>query len=496
MTEHQKLSDRLAALLPLLTLIICISQPILDVLSYWQRELDFPNIFTMTLRLFILLSGVLIGYLVTDRKWIYHIFGMIVALYLIGHIAACMANEGGYLDWVTDLSDQARTLLLPLTALTFITFLRRNPETMSAMKRAVVINFLIIAFVELLSTVTGTDPHTYEAKAQGVRGWFIWTSPQSAILSLVCPISISWVTERYPKRILPTVVISLLTFGALFFFGTRLAVFTLAGVGLGLPLCLILIDHKHVGQAAAIFLCALAYCCLIPIHSPMLNNRIELGENAVAKQQRIDQAIEQTGIQVSPEGTRDLRVIETAYHYNLQGMIDRFGIKRVAELYDFTLNADEICDDRIMKKNFCKLLMEDADSHSMLPSLFGLEISRTRMEFTQVYQFETDSWEETAEAYDPENDFSGIYYLCGICGLSLMIGFLAYFGIRAGVALVKYRQAVFNLAFASFSGAYLIALIYAYNTASVLRRNNASFYFALILAALWYLSRPPVEKGE
>ena len=49
----------------------------------------------------------------------------------------------------------------------------------------------------------------------------------------------------------------------------------------------------------------------------------------------------------------------------------------------------------------------------------------------------------------------------------------------------------FTPLFAAFLGAYGIALIYAVNTASTLRRNNASVYFAWVLAGLWYLSVCP-----
>ena len=85
--------------------------------------------------------------------------------------------------------------------------------------------------------------------------------------------------------------------------------------------------------------------------------------------------------------------------------------------------------------------------------------------------------------------------LTGIIGFALLSVFLLWFGARAVWAVWSDRHR-FTPLFAAFLGAYGIALIYAVSTASTLRRNNASVYFAWVLAALWYLSVCPRSAAE
>ena len=77
-----------------------------------------------------------------------------------------------------------------------------------------------------------------------------------------------------------------------------------------------------------------------------------------------------------------------------------------------------------------------------------------------------------------------------------MILFLLYFGIRALIAVIRKPKQYFTLPMCAFAISYGLALIHAYYTASVLRRNNASIYLALILAGLWYLSRRREQAAE
>ena len=86
--------------------------------------------------------------------------------------------------------------------------------------------------------------------------------------------------------------------------------------------------------------------------------------------------------------------LSAAYRYNLQGMIDRFGLERVAKQYGFTLNAGKICDDRIMKKNFCFLLMEDMNAESPL-SRFFVDFVACNIFYLRLYTLEIASWLES-----------------------------------------------------------------------------------------------------
>ena len=488
-----KNKNLLRGMLPRLTVFLCLSQPILDLISYWQIQWGLPNLYTMFFRLFLLLGGLIVGFLVTDRRKCYFWFAAVIGLYLAGHILACSLNEGGYQNPDEDLTDQLRTLVMPLTALTLISFERQNPKVFPALVRGIVLNMTVILCVELVSVITGTDPHTYSAKGIGTRGWFVWTSPQSAILSIGAPITIAWAAERYPKRILPAAAASLCCFGMLYCFGTRLTFVSMVAVGLGLSVCLLCRGRERIGQALAVLVCVILFTALYPV-SPMARNRAAVLENARIKQERVSDAAAAEGAAPGARQTEDPAALRAAYRYNLQGMIDRFGLERVAEKYQHTLDADRICDDRVMKNTFCSLLMEDAVENTVLARWFGIELGRTRQYETEVYEFETDSWVIAEETYDPENDFSGVYYLCGLAGLLLTAGFLLCFAVRTGFAFLHKKNPLSDLMLDAFSGALVIAVVYAIDTASVLRRNNASIYLAFLLAGLWELTKDTWEK--
>ena len=236
----------------------------------------------------------------------------------------------------------------------------------------------------------------------------------------------------------------------------------------------------------------------------MSQNRSALQENLQIKQERIDAAAakeaQRIGANLSVSDKQpDLRVLAAAYRYNLQGMIDRFGIERVASAYDYTLNAAQIFDSRVRKLNFSKLLMEESKNQSPLALLFGLELSRTRVEETEVYSCMTDDWIIQAESSDPENDLFGIYYLGGIVGFGLLLLFLAFFAWNSIKIFLSERRKTLSPPVFAFLISFAIALVYAWITVSVLRRNNASYYFAAVLACIYDLSRRKLSdltKGE
>ena len=483
--DNQIQNRKLYARLPLLLLIFCILQPLLDVASYAQMTAGLPNTATMIIRLLLLAACFVLGYLASERKRNYYVSVLILGLYLAGHVAACI-RSGSYQNWSEDLADQARTLLLPITALSMISCLRRNPDCFRALCRGMLINLFLILVVEVLSTVTGTDPHTYEAKAIGVRGWFNWTSAQSANLCMLVTVAVAWCAHSLPDRPWATAAVSLAGFGMLYFFGTRLAFFCIALIGAGLTLFLLLQGKKGFRRAAAVFAAMVLFLVLYPI-SPMVKNRTAMAVNSRIKQERVSAAAAEYGVPEDARTTDNLLAIQAAYHYNLQGMIDRFGLEEVADLYEYTLDAETICNDRLMKTRFCVLLMQKYAARDVTAALFGLELCRTRM-VTEVYDFDSDSWVRMEETYDPENDFAGVFFLNGAVGLTLILAMLLAVGLRVLRCLLRSKQKRRSFLLWAFCLAFCIALLYAYATVSVLRRNNASVYLGIILACLWHLS--------
>ena len=157
----------------------------------------------------------------------------------------------------------------------------------------------------------------------------------------------------------------------------------------------------------------------------------------------------------------------------------------VFEAYNYTLDPAILSNTRLMKITFCQLLMEESHFSS---KLFGLNLSE------MAYERQNKKGKIVRDNYDVENDLHGMYFLTGAVGLVLMGLFLLYFGVYALIAVLKKPKLYFNLELCAFAGAYILSLLHAYFTASVLRRNNASIYLAMVLAGLWYLARRKAEQ--
>lgn len=473
---------RLTDVLPSLTAGLLALQPFLDALSYWQTKLQWTNAVTLALRLGILLLCGVLGLLLSSKKWVYALFGGLLLLLTGGHVLACL--QTGYEGPLEDLTNLLHIYTLPLLTLCFSTFLRQNRRTLEGIKLGAVLSLGGILLVMLLATVTGTDPHTYSNEGTGVLGWFLWTNTQSAVLSMLLPLALAWALGKFGKRILPVVLVALAGECALFLLAPRLAYAALVGVGLGTALCLILGDRSRWKQALALLLCTLLFVGLYPL-SPMAKRRREAAAqaqiNAAHAQERAEDA----------EGTPEERLLHLYLGYEYQyGTIQRFGAERVMAAYDYTDDPAVLSDQRLRKRTFCRLLMEDAP---LLGHIFGLEVGDMRVPMVVSDDF-GKTWYQGYQVNDVENDFLGIYYLLGWTGLLLWLAGIGYILLRALLALIRRPRETFTPDWTGFVLAAGVALIHTIFTASLLRRNNGGIYFAPVLAGLLYLSLPHGKK--
>lgn len=497
--------------LPLMIIIYCVMQPILDVIGYWQMMLGLGNALTLGLRMLLLIGSVLLGFLLSDNKKYYYITAAVLLVLTGLHVAANL--PGGYTEPVTDLVNLMRIYLMPLTVLCFCTFLqKRGAAAFHAMKKGLILNLLLIALVELISVLTGTDRETYRHEHIGVLGWFYWANSQSAILSMMAPIVICWALHRWPDKLLPVALFAIASEGLLYFFGTRLTFGAMVAGGLGVGVCLFLADRKRWQQALTIFLITALFTAAFPI-SPMARrmkavNEINEKNEANISKENIEIIEQETELSTDSEGetvvirkttkkpktSKAWKKLKKVYRSYLPGLVSHFGYTRVINKYDYTTDAAILGDWRIEKLSFCELLMEDS---SPMCHCFGLNLLDMR-EFVPkgVRNEETGVWEDGYINYDVENDFHGVYFLLGSVGLILMVCFLLYFGLLALCSVVKDFRRSFTAEMIGFAGAYVFGMLHAYFTVSVLRRNNASVYMALVLAGLWYLSQARLNGGK
>ena len=76
--------------LPLMVFVYCLCQPVLDVATYWQEQMGITNAFTVIFRMGLLCGSVGLGFVLSDRKRLYWLTGLVLGGYLAGHIWSCM----------------------------------------------------------------------------------------------------------------------------------------------------------------------------------------------------------------------------------------------------------------------------------------------------------------------------------------------------------------------------------------------------------------------
>lgn len=444
---------------------LCAAQPLLDVLSFWTQDLAWGSKLTLALRLLLFLCVVLTGFVLSGHKRAYWITAAVCAVLYAAHVLACLrANEAfTAANLISDATNFIRVAQIPLFTIAFITFLRCCRQGFASFERGITIAFWIIAAVELLSALTGTDPYTYPDKHIGLRGWFYFANSQSAILSMLVPLTLCpALRSGQIRRWLPVAVVG---FAELFCFATRLAYMSLFVTVIGMVITLALTKRGSAKVCAVLLLCA-AVCAAGYTVSPMHRNQQAVAANAVRKQENIDRLVAQGKAEFGDQGYAYLTY---AYDEYLGGTVERYGLEATAEMYGYSTKAADITNVRTIRINYCRLML---NTEPLTSRLFGLSY---------------DEMTYHGYCYDVENDFHGITYLYGWAGLACLLAFLGYFLVIIVRALIRNARRYFTVEAGACGVALCTALAHIYNTAGVLRRPNASFYLCLILASIWYL---------
>lgn len=465
--------------IPLFVTALLAAQPLLDILSFWLQQAGVSNGPTLALRFGLLFITLALGFCFSRQKWAYYAALGVIAVLEAGHAWACLTAPGGYANPLPDLTNAVRILQMPLLALCFITFLRRSPRSFPAMQRGLLLALGLILLAELLSRLTGTDPKTY-SDGLGVLGWFTLPNSQSAILSMLVPISMGCLFSRTQggrPLFWAATAAGLL---ALYLLGTRLSYLGLYAATAGTAFSLLLIDWRaHWKPAAVLLLAAVLFTVLLPYSTMGHHLRADNGAQD-RRQDQINQllgssleraaALQAKYPAVTPEEKQELTsLLAPVYRAFTGDLVDLFGEEATMEMFGYTSSIYDFYDVRAKKLLFAQLLMEDSPPGARV---FGLDYSR----FTAG-----------GSNYDVENDFHGIYYLCGGAGLAALLLFLLYFFCLIAKALLQNARRYFTLEAASYGIALLICLAHAYNTAGVLRRPNASIYLSVVLAGIYYL---------
>lgn len=486
--QKNSFRNQLISKLPVIVFALFVLQPVMDVISFWTDQWGMGNALTLMLRMGVLAATMLLGFYLSDSKRTYYITAGVLSAIALGHIVACI--QAGYRSPFSDLTNFIRVAQMPITAICLITMIKQNEDSYKSMRYGFLANLLIIIAVELLAGITKTEPHTY-MDGKGIMGWFQNTNSQSCILSMLPAVAVVLVMQRKGMKSVALWAVLLGGLGALYAIGPRLSMLGLVATGLGLAVCILIIDYKQWKKAALFAAATVVFLAFIG-SSPMMHHQ-EIYETVQGgRQESIDSIVSEAKLpELKEEGVKEeelevrreawIKSLTPIYETYAPDFVEMFGLEKTMEIYDYTYIITDLTGARNKKIQFSRLLMEDSPSSARL---FGLELSR----FTV-----------NGNIYDVENDFHGIYFLYGIVGLAAMLLFLGYFIWLIVRALIKNWKQYFTLEAAGWGIALVMCLIHAYFTAAVLRRPNASFYLSAVLAAVYYLvkiKKYPVSSGK
>lgn len=468
--QLQNQQSKLIRNLPHFVTVIFVLQPLMDVISFWQAELGVSNTPTLALRFGVLAVVALMGFFLSRQKKVYIIAGLICAALWAGHCLVCV--QKGYLDPIADVTNYVRVVQLPLFAVCFITFMKRNDQCFEGIKRGFVLNFAIITAVLALSLLTDTCRPTYDLSHLGRMGWFSTSNAQSAVVSMLTPVVV-WIAYEAKRPWLMWITVAL-AYVQLFYIGTRLAFVAMAATTLGLAFTFLVTRHIEWKRVAALFVCLIiAAGCMK--YGPMYKNQNYYSDYTSTQQGYVASEMNEALLGDGLSNFADLSdaekrsILAPIYVFYTPELCRRFSVNTVIGAYDYSYAVSDLTNTRQRKITYCKLLLQE---HPALSQAFGMELARM-------------TWGDTN--YDVENDFHGVYFLFGGVGLGLMIAFLAYFAFLILWALKKDARKYFTPAAGAFGISLCIAIGNAYFTAGVLRRPNSSFYLSVLLAVIFYL---------
>lgn len=451
-------------------------QPLLDVLSYFMRGWGATTV-TTALRLALLVLVSLYGFMVSDKKQLYlALYGAVLGFWFL-HALNCF--RVGYVDPLGDGAEYMKLIQYPLWTAAFLTFFRNRRGLDMRVIGVLAADFALILMVVGLSCVTGHPVYTYhfpERNVQiGLLGWFGVPNAQSAIVSLLTPALLLWGmrTERLWVFCLCTAAGA----GLLYLTGTKLTFYT-AVLVCGAYIVLIFLSRRPYLYCLPL-LAALILLFAFRGSSPMAQRQQVSATSFSVYQEKIDQIMGDTEVDqkdISPEALDKIKTVYTevyggkgVYGETLLGdLTDRFGLDKVLEEYDYTLDPRILNNTREKKLKALDMVWEEQD---FLTRLLGMEYADAMI---------------GGHNYDPENDFPGLLYFTGYLGLALYGAFLVWIAARTVLAFFRQFPSLLTPEFGMAAMMFALSLGAAQLAGQFLRKPNVTVYFSLASAWLVY----------
>jgi len=442
---------------------LLISQPILDIISFFVADSSL-NIVTTLLRMLIFGVVTLYAFWISENKKPYFIMaGVLIVLFAL-HMLACISE--GYVSIYEDVAMYIRTIQVPVYTLAFITFFRNTERLKEQIGKTFWVNYVIITASIILSFIVGKPEFTYTS-GYGIKGWFYTGNAQSCIISVMAPLALVYAYRKKSNKLFFITI--LLEFANLYLFGTRVAYYSIFIVGLAFMIFL-LWNRERQTKVYYITLVALIVCALGYKISPCYLQQYVANASYAEEEEEVNKILTENKDEEEPseEQEIDIETYREIYNMHCKVLVDRFGLERVVEKYDYSVSVADLVSNRELKVNYGSLLM---DEKNVLTRLFGFEYMGYVCE---------------GEVFDPENDFPALYFSHGYVGLGLYIVFILYFVVIALKSIIIEKGKV-SLEKGMLGTALVLMLGTAQLSGNVLRRPNVSIYLSVMLAYLFVI---------
>lgn len=462
---------------------VLLLQPLLDVLSFFMREVGATGVTTMV-RLALLMAVSLYGFVISDRRQLYAAGWAVAAGFWLLHSLNCIRE--GYLEPVGDAAEFLKLMQFPLWTMAFYAIFQKREGLSTAVFGVLAINFGVILLVIGLSYLTGHTAFTYDFPERniqlGVLGWFGVPNAQSAILSILVPGVILWAMNT--ERLWIYTLCAAAGLGLLYLTGTRLTYYTALLCAAGF-LVLVLLCRKPVAFCLPMLVLFVLLVALRGV-SPM-EQRQEVSETSFAVyQEKIDAVMGEDkeftykkGEEIAPAVYEKIKTLYTDV-YGKEGVYgevllgdlnERFGVEKVMEEFSYSIAPQVLNNSRTRKLIALRMVWEERD---FLTHLLGMEYSAAKI---------------GAHNYDPENDFPALLYFTGYLGVAIYVLFLLGIALYAVLAFSSRFPSLLTPEFGTAAMMCALALGAAQLSGQVLRRPNVTVYFSLAAAVLLALAK-------
>ena len=462
-------------------------QPILDILSFFVDNTRFGIVSTVT-RMILLVILFTLTYLITDSRATYILLNILMVVFLILHMSGNLMS--GYISIYSDITMYSRIYHFPLYIYFFFVSIRQinKNDRNNFIFKLLSMNLLIISGSIILSYVVNQPSYTYYAKEigyYGIKGWFAVANSQSAIVSLLSCTSIAYAMFTFEKNTVLKLGLIIVSVGSLFLFGTKLSFYTIFLFYFALFI-IMLLGEKLTVKTFIVIIVPFIVVFSLKDHS-YANLNTKFTNTSIGEWQEIINDVDGKPIDKPTEGVvgESEKVLNDRNYYlahkneyskiynlYLDDLVSEFGLDKIAEKYNYSLDAYVLINNRDMKVNGSSLSFSEGNQ---LQKLFGMEQS---------------GYIINGENYDVENDFHGIYFSYGHVGLTIFSALLVYVLFRGSLHYFFNRNKRFDVNLGVFLVCFVLVIGAAHYSGHVIKKPNVLFYVSLMISMILLNSKP------